>query len=103
MHQPIYYPYESVVVTQNGNRFGYSLTDIFNQRTSDYTSNPSNAVWSLINANFPNAGAQVSFTGSLTENLNNLEGAGWGFSGWKSSWNNIRQRQLLLAIHVLIW
>src|SRR3990167_6957699 len=31
-------------------------------------------------------GSSVSFTGSLTETLNTLEGSGWGFYGWKNRW-----------------
>ncbi|MCE1190129.1 MAG: T9SS type A sorting domain-containing protein [Ignavibacteria bacterium] len=97
MHQPIYWPYESVVQTDANGRYGYSVTDIHNQRIGPYTSWPKNAVEKGIAANLPNLGAQVSFTGSLIENLNALEANGNGnFSNWKSSWNSIRTKKTAL-------
>ncbi|MBU2505362.1 MAG: hypothetical protein KJ799_01350 [Bacteroidetes bacterium] len=73
MHQPIYWPYESVVATHNINRYPYSVFDIFNSRLVPYTSWQKNAIEKGIAAGLPNFGAQVSFSGSLIENLNNLE------------------------------
>ncbi|MBI5215714.1 MAG: hypothetical protein HY960_08170, partial [Ignavibacteriae bacterium] len=93
MHQPIYWPYETVNQTDQNNRYSYSVTDIHNQRIGPYTTWPKNAVQSGINANLQHLGAQVSFSGSLIENLNNLEAGGNGnFSNWKSSWNYIKQQ-----------
>ena len=91
MHQPVYWPYENVMTTQANSRYSYSVVDIFNQRIGPYTSWPSDAVWKGINAGMGHFGAQVSFSGSLLENLDNLEAGGDGnFAGWKSSWNGIK-------------
>ncbi len=91
MHQPIYWPYESVVQTHLSNRYPFSIFDIFNQRVGPYTSWPRNAVQRGINAGMPHFGAQVSFSGSLIENLNNLEAHGnQNFNNWKNHWNSIR-------------
>ncbi len=90
MHQPIYWPYENVMTTEANGRYSYSVADIFNQRIGPYTSWPGDAVWKGINAGMPHFGAQVSFSGSLIENLDNLQAGGNGnFSNWKSSWNAI--------------
>ncbi|PIW99446.1 MAG: hypothetical protein COZ80_05335, partial [Ignavibacteria bacterium CG_4_8_14_3_um_filter_37_9] len=62
MHQPIYWPYESIVTTQAQNRFPYSVFDIHNQRIGPYTSWPKDAVQKGISAGLPNFGAQVSFS-----------------------------------------
>ena len=58
MHQPIYWPYESVVQTEINNRYSFSVFDIFNQRTGPYTSWAKDAVQMGINANFQHFGAQ---------------------------------------------
>jgi hypothetical protein len=98
MHQPIYWPYENVLTTQANNRYSYSVVDIFDQRTGPYTSWPSDAVWKGINAGMPHFGAQVSFSGSLIENLDNLESGGDGnFSGWKGAWNGIKNQTTSLG------
>jgi alpha-amylase/alpha-mannosidase (GH57 family) len=97
MHQPIYFPYESIVQTQLNNRYPYSVFDIHNQRWGPYTSWPKNAVSKGITANLPHFGAQVSFSGSLVENLNNLENYGNGnFTNWKSHWNSIKNQKTSL-------
>ncbi|MBW7872713.1 MAG: T9SS type A sorting domain-containing protein [Ignavibacteriales bacterium] len=98
MHQPIYWPYESVVQTDANGRFPFSVTDIHNQRLGPYNSWPKNAVQKGINANMPHFGAQVSFSGSLVENLNALEANGNGnFSNWKSHWNSIKNQNTSLG------
>ncbi|MFN0157233.1 MAG: hypothetical protein ACKVRP_04070 [Bacteroidota bacterium] len=98
MHQPIYWPYETVVQTDQNNRYSYSVADIHNQRWGPYTSWPKNAVQAGINAILPNFGAQVSFSGSLIENLNTLESAGNGnFQNWKSHWSYIKQQNTTLG------
>ncbi len=98
MHQPIYWPYETVVQTDQNNRYAYSVTDIHNQRWGPYTNWPKNAVQTGINAGLPHLGAQVSFSGSLIENLNNLELAGNGnFNNWKSHWSYIKQQNTSLG------
>ncbi len=90
MHQPIYWPYEDVMTTQANARYSYSVVDIFNQRIGPYTTWPGDAVWKGIHAGMGHFGAQVSFSGSLIENLDNLEAGGDGnFSGWKSAWTGI--------------
>ncbi len=89
MHQPIYMPYESAVQTQQSNAYSFSLYDVFTSRTGPYTDWPKNAVQKGISANMGHFGAQVSFSGSLVENLNNLSTAGVGFSNWKTHWNSI--------------
>jgi len=98
MHQPIYWPGETIVQTQQGNHYPYSVYDIHNSRFGPYTSWPKDAVMKGINANFPNFGAQVSFSGSLIENLNNLESIGNGnFQNWKSHWNYIKTQNTSLG------
>ena len=44
MHQPIYWPYESVLETDANARYSYSVVDIHNQRIGPYTSWPKDAV-----------------------------------------------------------
>lgn len=98
MHQPIYWPYESVVTTINNNRYPFSVLNVFNDRTGPYNDWPKNAVQAGINAGLGNFGAQVSFSGSLIENLNNLQANGNGnFSNWKSHWNNIKNQNTVLG------
>ncbi len=98
MHQPIYWPYESILQTQSNNRYPFSVVDIHNQRWGPYTSWPKNAVQKGISANLPHFGAQVSFSGSLIENLNALEGGGNGnFSNWKSHWNSVKTQNTTLG------
>lgn len=90
MHQPIYYPGENVIETDNAGHFDYSVEDIHNQRWGPYTTWPSGAVQMGIDAGFEHFGSQVSFTGSLIENLNVLQANGNGnFSNWQSSWINM--------------
>lgn len=97
MHQPIYWPYESIIQTDDNHRYDYSVTDIHNQRTGPYTSWPKDAVQTGIDNGLQHLGAQVSFSGSLIENLNNLQANGNGnFQNWKSSWNNIKNQKTSL-------
>ncbi len=98
MHQPVYWPYETVGQTDQNGRYSYSVTDIHNQRTGPYTSWPKDAVQKGIIAGLSHFGAQVSFSGSLIENLNNLETTGNGnFQNWKSSWNSIKTQTTVLG------
>lgn len=88
MHQPIYYPGETVTQTQAAGHFSYSVTDIFNQRFGPYTTWPKDAIDA--GQSLAHLGAQVSFSGSLIENLNNLEAAGVNggmWNNWDSSYN----------------
>ncbi len=82
MHQPIYYPYESLIETDAQGRFSFSVVNVHNQRFGPYTTWPFDAI--TVGSGLPHLGAQVSFSGSLIENLNNLEDAGV-FGG---AWNN---------------
>ncbi|MCK4341558.1 MAG: hypothetical protein KAY37_07545 [Phycisphaerae bacterium] len=82
MHQPIYYPYESLIDTDYYNRFSFSVVDVHNQRFGPYTTWPYDAVQA--GSGQPHLGAQVSFTGSLIENLNNLEAAGVNGGMWNN-------------------
>jgi len=97
MHQPIYYPYQNIVQTEQSGVFSFSLYDVHLNRTGPYTNWPRNAVQKGINASFPHFGAQVSFSGSLIENLNNLQQAGVGFNNWKNDWNYIKNQQTSLG------
>lgn len=85
MHQPIYTPGQTLIETQNTHEFSFDLIDTHTSRTGAYTSWPADAVQKLIDAGLP-GGAQVSFSGTLIDNLNNLESNGKGFSGWKQNW-----------------
>ncbi|MBN2570924.1 MAG: hypothetical protein JXA68_02240 [Ignavibacteriales bacterium] len=98
MHQPIYYPYETVIQTDQNNRYSFSVVDVHNQRTGPYTSWPKDAVQTGITAGMANFGAQVSFSGSLIENLNVLETNGnTNFQNWKNNWNTIKTQNTSLG------
>lgn len=88
MHQPIYWPYESVVQTESRGAYSFSLRQVHTSRSGPYTTWPRNAV--NMGRTMPHFGAQVSFSGSLIENLNAAEQAGWGFGNWRSHWNEAR-------------
>ncbi len=93
MHQPIYYPAETVIETEQNDRYPYSLFEIFDQRSGPYTHFPSDAIQKGINAGFPHFGAQISFSGSLIENLNELEVYGNpNFQNWKTSWKAMQSK-----------
>lgn len=93
MHQPVYYPGEDVIQSAAANHYSFNLLDVFNSRYGPYTVWPASAVTKGINAGLGHLGAQVSFSGSLIQNLDRLESAGnANFSNWKSSWNSIRTR-----------
>ncbi len=88
MHQPIYYPYETPVQTDAAGRFSFSVVDVHNQRFGPYTTWPRDAIQAGLS--LPHLGAQVSFTGSLIENLNALQAAGVNggmWNNWKSGYN----------------
>ncbi len=87
MHQPIYYPGESVVDSIINNRID-GLLDIFTSRTGPYTSWPVDAIQTAQNGDLSHCGAQISFSGSLAENLMALENSNLtrSFDGWTSRW-----------------
>ena len=87
MHQPIYWPGETVVQTDANARYPFSVIDVHLTRTGPYTTWPSNAVATGVAAGLPHLGAQVSFSGSLVRNLDALEAAGYGnFGDWTVAW-----------------
>jgi len=95
MHQPIYWPdastwyadpYEQAYETIE---LGHSESDeaeIFGKadRIGDYQWYPRDAISSILD--LPDAGAQVSFAGSLIENISSLGDAGWNGGAYGSSW-----------------
>ncbi len=84
MHQPIYWPYEDIAVTEANNRMGFSVYQVHFDRSGPYGTWPRDAVDAA--RAMAHAGAQVSFSGSLMENLNNMAAAGaWG-AGWQAPW-----------------
>lgn len=92
MHQPVYYPGENITQTQNAGRYSFSLYDVHNQRFGPYTSWPKDAITSA--SGLPNAGASVSFSGTLMENLNQMQSAGVNggmWNNWQSSYTQARQ------------
>jgi len=96
MHQPIYWPERS---TWNGGSYefahetitlGHSLNDeftIFNSddRVRDYQDYPKLAIQSVLG--HPDAGAQVSFAGSLIQNVQSLASAGWNGGRYAPNWH----------------
>lgn len=103
MHQPIYFPYESVSQTDNAGRFNFSVRGVHDQRTGPYGEWPKNAVQQ--GTDLPHAGVQVSFSGSLMENMNGLYGTGWrdhyrwGRNGLRTIRNNPRLDTVGIAYH----
>ncbi|MEO1495727.1 MAG: hypothetical protein AAFV43_01115 [Planctomycetota bacterium] len=79
MHQPIYTPGQNVLETDASGRFSFSLREVHNTRSGPYTSWPNDAI--KRGQSLPHLGAQVSFSGSLVENLNTL-----GWTDWESSY-----------------
>lgn len=76
MHQPIYYPYKSVNDTTE---FNFSVPGVWDgDRYNAYRNWPKDAVQQGADRGMAHAGAQVSYSGSLAENNNNL----WGYNSW---------------------
>lgn len=86
MHQPVYWPGETVMQTQSAGHYGFSVLGVHLDRSGPYTAWPVDAVEAAMGAGLGSCGAQVSFTGSLVENLDAIEAAGAGFSRWKDRW-----------------
>lgn len=105
MHQPIYYPYENVNTTDSSGKFNFSIRGVHDSRTGPYGEWPKNAVQAGQDKGLPHAGVQVSFSGSLMENMNNLYGTGWrehyrwGRNGLRTSFNNPRLDAVGIAYH----
>ncbi len=88
MHQPIYYPGENVLETEAAGHYSFGVVDVHNQRLGPYTTWPKDAIQAGLA--LPHLGAQVSFSGSLIENLNTLEAAGTGggiWNNWDAAYN----------------
>ena len=103
MHQPIYYPYETVNQTDSAGRFNFSVRGVHDARTGAYGEWPKNAVQQ--GTDLPHAGVQVSFSGSLMENMTGLYGDGWrgnyrwGRNGLRTTRNNPRLDLVGIAYH----
>ncbi|MFT3788894.1 MAG: hypothetical protein QM770_22435 [Tepidisphaeraceae bacterium] len=98
MHQPIYYPGESVIQTDNAGRFSYSVKDIHNQRFGPYTTWPKDAIQSGLGLS--HLGASVSFSGTLIQNLNAIQAAnvnGGMWNNWQSGYTQARQMNTSLG------
>ncbi len=116
LQQPIYWPEQSqwnpyhyqaawesqYLKDNNGNWYSdgqqhplNDLMDIFNKddRKAVYQWRTKDAVQSLLG--FPDAGAQVNYSGCLIENVNSLANAGqWGYSnGWQNNFITARNWQ----------
>ncbi len=104
MHQPIYYPYKNI---NDIYEFNFSVPGVFDgDRTAAYQHWPKDAVQQGADRNMAHAGAQVSYSGSLAENANNL----WGYNSWvgpyrwarnslRTSQNNPRLDLVGIAYH----
>ena len=76
MHQPIYYPYESPQTIDSNGRFNFSVQGVWDSdRVGAYTTWPKDACQAAADKGIEHGGAQMSYSGSLAENNNNL----WGF------------------------
>jgi len=81
MHQPIYYPYKNINDTTE---FNFSVPGVINDRIPNYQSWPKDAVQQGADRGMDHSGAQMSYSGSLAENCNNL----WGYctgASWDDS------------------
>ncbi|MDY0004111.1 MAG: hypothetical protein RBU30_22625, partial [Polyangia bacterium] len=86
MHQPIYWPGESLLETAAAGHYSFDLVATHTDRSGPYTGWPRDAIGAARAAGLGRCGAQVSLTGSLMENLDVLEAAGTAFGGWKGPW-----------------
>ncbi len=87
MHQPIYWPGENIAQTSGAGHYSFSVLNVHTDRTGPYTTWPRDAIATARAGGLLSGGTQVSLTGSLLENLDTLEGAGLGFSGWRGPWS----------------
>ena len=86
LHQPVYWPYETVAQTAARGAYAFDVAEVHRQRAGAYTAWPMDAVRAGMDAGLGSLGAQVSLSGSLMENLDALEAAGLGFAGWRDGW-----------------
>lgn len=110
MHQPIYYPYESPQTIDSNGRFNFSVQGVWDgDRVGAYTSWPKDAVQAGADRGMAHAGAQMSYSGSLAENNNNLWGyctgaswddaIDWARNGLRTSLNNPRLDTVGIPYH----
>ncbi|GAB4107961.1 MAG: hypothetical protein Kow00105_12860 [Phycisphaeraceae bacterium] len=85
MHQPQYRPGENVLQTDGSGVYSFSIADVHNQRLGPYTTWPRDAIQTGLALS--HLGAQVSFSGSLIQNLNTLESAGVNGGQW-TNWES---------------
>ena len=101
MHQPIYWPYEQITETANNPQCTDAVVEYLTwpDRIGAYTHYPYDTIKN--HSNLPHVGAQISFSGSLIENLNDLAAHGIGYGKdwmnycrhartWKTSLGNYR-------------
>ncbi|MEL6329718.1 MAG: GC-type dockerin domain-anchored protein [Planctomycetota bacterium] len=90
MHQPIYVPYLTPPQVDAAGLFSFGVQDVHNMRVGPYRPWPRNAIQSGLGQ--PNLGAQVSFSGSLVENLDAMEiAAPFNWTNWQSDYTQARQ------------
>ncbi|MFG0326958.1 MAG: GC-type dockerin domain-anchored protein [Phycisphaerales bacterium JB037] len=89
MHQPRYVPGETIFGADA--YFSFSVIDVHNERLGPYRSWPKDAI--DIGSGMPHLGAQVSFSGSLIENLNELAAAGVNGGQWTNWFGDYRAAQ----------
>ena len=105
MHQPIYYPRMGVTDIDNAGLFNFSVRGVHDSRSGPYNDWPKNAVQQGADRGMPHAGVQVSFSGSLMENLNGIWGTGWrdhwrwGRNGLRTTLDNPRLDMVGFAYH----
>ncbi|MCA9797265.1 MAG: hypothetical protein KC910_35890, partial [Candidatus Eremiobacteraeota bacterium] len=98
MHQPIYWPGQNIVETShNPDNTDDPIGHVtWPDRVGGYTHYMADAVER--NANLPHMGVQISWTGSLTENLNTLASHGIGFGQhWMDGYRAARRMQTSLG------
>ena len=97
MHQPIYYPYHTIDEIDSMGLFNFHIRgEVFDSRRGPYGDWVKNAVQASHDRNMQHAGVQVSFSGSLMENMDGLYGHGWredyrwARNGLRTAFNNPR-------------
>ncbi len=110
MHQPIYYPYESPQTIDSNGRFNFSVQGVWDSdRVGAYQTWPRDAVQAAADKGIAHGGAQMSYSGSLAENNNNLwgfctgaswdDGIDWARNGLRTSRNNPRLDVVGISYH----
>ncbi|MEM1186734.1 MAG: carbohydrate binding domain-containing protein [Planctomycetota bacterium] len=89
MHQPVYVPYLTPPQVDAAGLFSFSVQGVHNNRIGPYRAWPRNAIQAGLGQ--PNLGAQVSFSGSLIENLDAMEAvAPFNWTNWESEYRQAR-------------